>query len=776
MKKLAFYLSTLVIASLAQAQPWQGQWLTHAGDATQPNQWVAYRKNFVVTNAKTTTIARVAADSRYWLWLNGRLVVFEGSLRRGPNPKDTYYDEVDLSPFLRVGENSLAILHWFWGKHGFNHNNSGQAGLIAEVRQGQQVILASDATWKVRPHSAYGPTGPPHPNYRLPEANVHFDARLDLGEWQKPGYVDSDWGQAIPLGVPPVAPWHQLVRRPIPLWKDFGLRNYVNDKELPRVGTGDTVVAKLPKNLSVTAYLKVDAPAGQLIHLCTDNYRGGGEPNLRTEYVTRAGIQEFESYVVVNGHAMYYVVPVGVKILSLQYRQTGYASEVVGQFTTNDRFYEQLAEKALNTLYLNVRDVISDCPDRERAQWWGDVVINLGEIGYFWDANGHLALRKAIDNLLDWQRPDGSLFSPVPAGSWDKELPQQMLASLSQFGIWEYYRLTGDTATLRKAYLPIGRYLALWQTGADGLVVHRTGGWDWSDWGADIDVPVLENAWYYSALQAAALMARELGHEPAAAQYFRQAGMLKQRFNDQFWRGRAYESGTNRGVVDDRGNGLAVAVGLADPDKFPALRQVLTTEFHASPYMEKYILEAFFKMQDAPGGLARMRKRYQKMVDSPLTTLWEGWDIGSAVYGGGTINHGWTGGPLTLLSQYVAGVSPLQPGYAGVRVQPQLGTLSRVEAVVPTPQGEVRLEAKQTTTRHFRLTVTLPTHLTTNLVGVPVNSPTKMAKILINGQTVWAKGKPNPSLKEKSLFSPRFEAGYAWFELPGGQWVLEVQE
>jgi alpha-L-rhamnosidase len=767
-------LALLATAAAAQVPP--AQWIAHAGDAQQPNQWVAYRKKFQLGPAPQGVVVRLAVDSRYWLWANGRLVVFEGGLRRGPNPRDTYYDEVDLSAFLQPGENTLAILQWFWGKDGFNHKNSGTAGLWAELRQGPQLLLATDTSWQARRHPAYGQTGPPHPNYRLPEANIHFDARQDLGAWQAPGFADADWGRAVALGAPPVAPWHQLVRRPIPLWKDHGLTNYLNTSQLLGPAPGDTLVARLPKNLPVTPYLRVEAPAGLAIHILTDNYRGGSEPNLRAEYVTRAGVQEFESYAVVNGHAVHYVIPQGIKVLALQYRQTGYPAQVAGRFASSDPFHARLVEKGLNTLYLNVRDVISDCPDRERAQWWGDVVINLGEILYYWDATGHAALRKAIANLLDWQRADGSLYSPVPAGNWDKELPQQMLASLSEFGLWEYYRHTADTTTLRRAYPAVARYLALWRTGADGLVQHRAGGWDWGDWGRHVDMPVLENAWYYSALRATALMARELGDLPAAEQYFRQAGQLKQRFNEQFWRGRAYQSGTNGGVIDDRGQGLAVAVGLADPDKFPALRQVLTTEFHASPYMEKYILEAFFKMNDAPSGLARLRQRYQKMVDSPLTTLWEGWDIGSAEFGGGTINHGWTGGPLTLLSQYVAGISPLQPGYAGVRVQPQLGPLARVNAAVPTPHGPVELTAEQPRPGRFRLALALPPTLATHLVGLPVANAQKMVTIRVNGQVVWAKGKPAPKLREKSQFSPRFEDGYAWLELPGGQWALEVRE
>ena len=70
-----------------------------------------------------------------------------------------------------------------------------------------------------------------------------------------------------------------------------------------------------------------------------------------------------------------------------------------------------------------------DCPDRERAQWWGDVVNELGEAFYSLDQNAHLLTRKAILELMNWQRSDSTIFSPVPAGNWNQELPMQMLAS-----------------------------------------------------------------------------------------------------------------------------------------------------------------------------------------------------------------------------------------------------------------------------------------------------------------------------------------------------------
>ena len=102
--------------------------------------------------------------------------------------------------------------------------------------------------------------------------------------------------------------------------------------------------------------------------------------------------------------------------------------------------------------------------------------------------------------------------------------------------------------------------------------------------------------------------------------------------------------------------------GLAKPDKYPAIFEVLKKEYHASPFMEKYVGEALFVMGYDDFAIQRTRERFEAMVNYPgCTTLWEGWGIGKAGFGGGSVNHAWSGGTLTLLSQYVAGIRPTKP-------------------------------------------------------------------------------------------------------------------
>ena len=296
---VTFFISS--VSGFAQTEKWQAQWIGIPHAEKDTNLWTAFRKEFFISNISKSANVKIATDSKYWLWVNGKLVIFEGELKRGPNPHDTYYDELDLAKYLVKGENTVAVLTWYWGRNGFDHKNSGKSALLFEATlDGGKII--SDETWKSIRHPAFGNTGMPIPNYRLPEFNVYFDAQKDLPLWNQPYFDDQLWTQATAYGVPPVSPWNNLVTRPIPFWKDSGLLNYSNQADLPDQSNGKPIVAKLPKNITITPYLKIEAPGRLKIDIRTDNYKGGSEYNVRTEYNTKEGIQEFETCGHKNGH------------------------------------------------------------------------------------------------------------------------------------------------------------------------------------------------------------------------------------------------------------------------------------------------------------------------------------------------------------------------------------------------------------------------------------------------------------------------------------------
>ena len=103
------------------------QWISVSESQNTPNQWFCFRKQVECERKHSIAELNIAVDSKYWLWVNDSLVTFEGGLKRGPNPLDTYYDCVDISRFLKKGLNIIAIQVWFWGKDGYCHKNSARS-------------------------------------------------------------------------------------------------------------------------------------------------------------------------------------------------------------------------------------------------------------------------------------------------------------------------------------------------------------------------------------------------------------------------------------------------------------------------------------------------------------------------------------------------------------------------------------------------------------------------------------------------------------------------
>jgi hypothetical protein len=752
-------------------EPWQSSWIgvaeTEYGKSPTANQWSCYRKTVHLDAVPRKALARVAVDSKYWLWVNGKLVVFEGGLNRGPAPGAGYYDTVDLAPYLQSGENSLAILAWYWGNGGRNSVDSGAGGLLLEADLGDRQLV-SDKSWKVRQHPAYGNTSGDRPSYLYGGHNIGFDARKDIPDWIMPGANDTDWEDAEEKGVPPCLPWGPLEARPIPLWKDGGLRSYANDSALPGEGGGDPITAELPHAAMISPYLEVDAPAGLTIDIRTDRFRvqggpGGGGKNFynshHTEYITREGRQAFESLDWLYGENVIYTIPTGVKIRSLKYRETGYDCEFHGSFECDDPILNALWLKARRTLYICMRDNYMDCPDRERGQWIGDVSSQVLQTFYCLGRRSDRLSLKCINDFIRWRNGD-VLRGNIP-GAHPSELPSQSLHAISDHGILlPYYLHTGDLAPIRAAYPAIISYLKLWKTGEDGLVQARRGNWHWFDHLDHQDKTVMENCWYYAALKAALQIADLIGASGEKEWLKGRIAALEAAFDAAFWKPDGYRAE----CTDERANALAVVFGLAGEDKYPVIRKILTSQAYCTPYMEAYVLEALFMMGHADDAFERMKRRYAEMVDAGTTTLWEDFS------GVGTRNHAWSGAPLSLMCKYGAGVAPVTPGYETYHVLPQMGPLKHIKTTVPSVKGDIGVEL-QNAANTFTMNLTSPAD-TTAIIGIPKRDDVSIASIKANGQTVWENGKPRADID--GLDFKEDAEHYIMFTVQPGNWRVDA--
>ena len=137
------------------------------------------------------------------------------------------------------------------------------------------------------------------------------------------------------------------------------------------------------------------------------------------------------------------------------------------------------------------------------------------------------------------------------------------------------------------------------------------------------------------------------------------------------------------------------------------------------------------------------------MIESGSTMTWEAWD--AQFKKNLTWNHAWGAAPANILSRYVLGVRPLEPGYRKILVAPQTGALRWVRGKVPTAIGPVEVDVINAPV--FRLALALPSGGQTTAV-VPRR---KSGEVLLDGN-------PAPvSVKEFGLS----------VEVPSGRHVIE---
>lgn len=707
------------------------------------NTWLNFVKTFTMEGSPEKAYARIAADSKYRLYINGVIAVLEGGLKRGPSKNGTYYDEVEITQYLHAGENTFAVLVEYFGKSGFSHISCGMGGLCFEADIAGKSIF-SDSSWRVRKDPVY--INPDEfdipPNFRLSETNIYYDAEKADEDWINPGFDPKDWNFADEICDAGEGAYGTLEKREIPMFRDYGLKDYLNSSDFEGfTASEDTEIElHLPYNAQLTPYLRISAPKGKRIAIRSENkFVSQG---VMAVYYTKNGEQEYESFGWINGERIYYTVPAGVTVHALKYRETGYDTDFAGSFECSDEFLNILWQKALRTLYVTMHDNFMDCPDRERAQWWGDVNIDMQMLFYSMDERSLLLYKKGAKEMARWAEDKGHMLTVVPTGTEEFELPLQNLAGI--WGFWQYYLYSGDETVPKCVYEMSKNYVMSFDFSDSGLIIHKSGSWDWVDWGDNADKAPMENAWYYMAVSSLKNMAALLRKNDDILLYDRLLKSVRDSFMPAFSKGNCIYDHTENEIPDDRANALAVLSGLASKANYKGITRVLSNTENASPYMEKYVLDALCEMGEVEKAVERMIKRYRQMVEYDCSTLWEYWSME------GTFNHAWSGGPLITMSKYIAGIRPTDTAYREFEIKPRLCGLSYIKCRVPSARGKISLDLHRFD-GNVEMTVT-----------VPENSVANVYLPLIN-----------ENLPKERKYRYTVENGYAHYVLTQGVYYLK---
>ena len=531
---------------------------------------------------------------------------------------------------------------------------------------------------------------------------------------------------------------------PAPGIKDFGIKEYLRvSHALPHVQDSPwKLVCTLPYNCHFQPIVEVESELGKTILFNSTN------PLVfyltKTESITTvAGLQTHEASKWISGEGAIYTIPAGVTVKSVRYRETGYDTTFAGSFQCNDEDYNTLWKKGARTAYICMRDHFYDCPDRERVGFWGDGTPELGQCFYAFDQKSH---RLCKDLVLRKLQPEF--------------YPGQHLEFLGSYGLWFYYLQTGDLDSLRAVYEPTKTFLfATYKFGNKKT---------WFDWGDAIrDTAVIETCFFYDCLQTLRKIALATGHEADLPVIDQKLESIRSTFHKTYWKN-GYHMSDQVETPDDRANAMAINCGLAEPSTWDDIYQnVLTKKTFSSSFFDRWVFEALCKMGHQEQALLRMATRYRTMIPARFSTLWEHYDRIWATRNSfdlaSSLNHGWNP-PVLNLSQTIAGVSPVAPGWTTFQILPQEAFLTDIRVVVPTVKGDVTVAMKKDATS-YAIDISSPP-ATTAIVGIPKGSFTRIDSVEADGKTLW-----------KGNFLPGVVDGIAWigddssylkFRLPPG--------
>ncbi len=490
---------------------WRASWIWGPGDPGAKNAYLLFRRELHLDALPDAALLHLTADTRYQLFVNGAFIA-----RGAPQsqPYFQYYDQRDLRPHLREGDNCIGII--------VNHVGNlvdTRGGLLAElVGPDGHTLLRTDDAWRVTRCDAWrADTFVVRMNQATPYQE-HFDSRRIPPAWHSCGFDDRSWDAAVVVGArpPAAAPWTRLVPRDIPDMTndptppqrierveeclDLADRTRGNDLSISLSmvgrpiehsrlehpdsllgGEGQPLVAQCStKHFDrvfdgvydpcvvvdfgrvVTAYPRIELAGvdggvleiGYAERLIDGHFNNAVEGQFADRYVMRDGDQTWQPFA---WKAFRYLKLrfrscfAPVTVRSLQAMVTTFPFEERGAFRSSDATLNGAWEISRYTLRLCSNEFIMDTPWREQGQWLGDVAaVTLG--GLYACFGDTQLTGKFVRQSAANQFPTGLIanMTNTCTHNWARVIPDYSLWWL--MGLWNHYHYTGERKWIDEFY------------------------------------------------------------------------------------------------------------------------------------------------------------------------------------------------------------------------------------------------------------------------------------------------------------------------------------
>ncbi|MBR1623735.1 MAG: family 78 glycoside hydrolase catalytic domain, partial [Pseudobutyrivibrio sp.] len=372
-----------------------------------------------ITSQKEIKAARVYISSHgvYRIYVNGKRVddrefapditSYQGLLQ---------YQTYDISDFLLTGNNVIGIIladGWWIGRVGLT-------GDSCQFGQTLGLIIETDIEYRDGTKETYTGTNGRSSTGTLIFSDIFvgekYDATKELKDWCSASFDDSAWESLKRVNYPKnnlVGQYGEAVR-PIEIFKPVAILTSPSGETI--IDVGQVLAGQIEFTVDTTAGHVIKLEHSEVLSKEGNYYNNIlGINKEQTEiYITKDGKQTYRPYF--SYHGFRYVKITGwpgvLSVNDIKVYALSSDMKEIGKFSTSNEKLNQLQHNILWSALSNTLSIPTDCPQRERAGWTGDIMAFSPTLCFLRDSDAFLT--RWMRSLRIDQRPDGAVPDIIP--------------------------------------------------------------------------------------------------------------------------------------------------------------------------------------------------------------------------------------------------------------------------------------------------------------------------------------------------------------------------
>lgn len=428
------------------------------------------RKQFSLNEVPNKAFVYVSARGIYGLWINGKLVSDLFSPGYTSYPKRIEYQVYDIAEFLNKGKNVIGLIvadGWYTGKieyigvgQQYGKENSFILQLQMDDVNGNTQKLISDKSFKWATGSQ---------RYADLYVGEYYDDNITPNNWLSNDYDDSEWKPLIEKDYPTDTLKLQTIP-PVKVVRTIKPKVIRTPKNELVLDAGETIVGYTSfKDIHLNSQGKVSFEHSETLDK-DGNFLQNilGQNKQQKDFFVASKEGKYSWSPQFTFHGFRYVKIEGTDDCDPNHYQINVIATPMmytGELNTSDQRINQLQSNIVRSQVGNMISIPTDCPQRERTGWTGDMQVYAPTATYEMDVERFL--RHWLEDMRNEQQEDGQVPQVIPcAESHDYMRPEGIdavdTAGWSDAAVivpWRLYQTYGNKEILKENYSMIKKYV-----------------------------------------------------------------------------------------------------------------------------------------------------------------------------------------------------------------------------------------------------------------------------------------------------------------------------